>query len=54
MSAEEVAAATLRALEAGDDTLVPGALNRLGTIAGRMLPRSLVVRAAKTVMKRMR
>jgi hypothetical protein len=54
MTAEEVAEATLRALEAGEHTVVPGALNRLGTIAGRMFPRSLVVRAAKTVMKRMR
>ena len=54
MTAEEVAEATLRALEAGDDTVVPGALNRLGTIAGRMFPRSLVVRAAKTVMRKMR
>lgn len=54
MTAEEVAAATLRALETGEDTLVPGVLNRLGTIAGRVFPRSLVVRAAKTVIKRMR
>jgi short-subunit dehydrogenase len=54
MSAEEVVEATLRALEAGEHTVVPGALNRLGTLAGRMFPRSLVVRAAKTVMKRMR
>lgn len=54
MTAEKVAAATLRALDAGEHTVVPGVLNRLGTIAGRMFPRSLVVRAAKTVMKRMR
>jgi short-subunit dehydrogenase len=54
MESDEVVAATLRALEAGGDTVVPGALNRLGTVAGRMLPRSIVVRAAKTVLKRMR
>jgi len=53
-TAEEVVAAALRGLEAGDDTVVPGTLNRLGTLAGRVLPRGLVVRAARTVMRKMR
>ena len=54
MTAAEVAEAALRALEAGDDTVVPGMLNRLGTVAGRMLPRSLVLRGAKTIIKKFR
>ncbi|HEX2190365.1 MAG TPA: SDR family oxidoreductase [Longimicrobiaceae bacterium] len=54
MTAGEVAEAALRALEAGRDTVVPGVLNRLGTVAGRVFPRSLVLRAAKTILKRLR
>ncbi|HEV2146943.1 MAG TPA: SDR family oxidoreductase [Longimicrobiaceae bacterium] len=54
MTADEVVAAALRALEAGDDAVVPGTLNRLGTLAGRMLPRSLVLRGAKTILKKLR
>ncbi|HEX7240993.1 MAG TPA: SDR family NAD(P)-dependent oxidoreductase, partial [Longimicrobiaceae bacterium] len=54
LTAQQVVAAALAGLEAGRTSVVPGALNRLGTVAGRVFPRSLVVRAAKTVMKRMR
>lgn len=51
---DEVVSAALRALERGKTTVVPGLANRLGTIAVRVAPRSIVLRAAKTVMKAFR
>jgi short-subunit dehydrogenase len=54
LPAEEVAEAALEALEAGRDTVVPGAINHLGTVAARLFPRSWVLRAAKRMMKKYR
>jgi short-subunit dehydrogenase len=50
----QVVAATLRALEAGKASVVPGLANRLATIVVRVAPRSLVLRAAKVVITRFR
>ena len=54
LEAREVAEAALRALDEGKDTVVPGAINHLGTVAARLFPRSWVLKAAKTVMKKYR
>jgi len=54
LEAREVVEAALEALEKGRDTVVPGVLNHLGTVAARVLPRSWVVKVAKEVMKRAR
>jgi short-subunit dehydrogenase len=53
-SPEEVVEAALEALEEGRDTVVPGAVNYLGTVAARVFPRSWVIRAAKVLMRRLR
>jgi len=54
LSAERVVEAALAALEAGKTSVTPGMVNHLGTLAGRIFPRSLVLRAAKTLMKKLR
>lgn len=54
LSAGSVVEAALAGLEAGRRSVVPGALNRAGTIAARHLPRSWVVRAAKAVLRSLR
>ena len=51
---EQVVAATLRALERGKTTVVPGLVNRASTVAVRVAPRSIVLRTAKKVMKTFR
>ncbi|HEX5725808.1 MAG TPA: SDR family oxidoreductase [Longimicrobiaceae bacterium] len=53
-SPEQVVEAALRALERGGGSVVPGLANRLGAVAGRLGPRSFVMRAAKAVMTRLR
>ncbi|HEX2094070.1 MAG TPA: SDR family oxidoreductase [Longimicrobiaceae bacterium] len=53
-TAEEVVDAALRALDRGRTSVTPGAVNYLGTVAARVFPRSVVLRAAKTVMKKLR
>lgn len=54
LPAEQVVEAALKALEAGKSSVTPGTVNHLGTIAGRVFPRSLVLRTAKTIMKKLR
>jgi short-subunit dehydrogenase len=54
LSPEEVVAQAIRALERGSRTVTPGALNRAAAYAARVSPRGLVVRAAKTILTRMR
>ena len=54
MTAAQVVAAALAALEAGRMTVTPGLLNRAGAFAARVAPRSWVVRATKTVMRKLR
>lgn len=51
---EAVVDAAIAALEAGGGTVTPGFVNRVGTTLARMGPRGLVLRAAKTVMQKMR
>jgi len=51
---QQVVAAALEALEAGTGTVVPGFPNRLGAVAVRVAPRSLVLKAAKKMMKAFR
>lgn len=51
---EEVVNAALAALERGRTTVTPGALNALGAFAGRVAPRSLVLRVAKLAMRKLR
>lgn len=51
LDAPEVVEAALEALERGRSEVVPGALNRLGTVAARIFPQTWVLRAAKTIMK---
>src|SRR5262249_14516959 len=53
-TSEEVVAAALRALEAGRVTGPPRPFNRPAAAAVRIAPRGIVVRAAKTVMRRLR
>jgi hypothetical protein len=53
-TAEEVVAAALAALERGERTVTPGFINHLSTYVVRVAPRSAVLRAAKTIMKKMR
>lgn len=54
LTPEQVVEATLRALEAGKASVIPGLVNRLAATAVRMAPRSLVLRAAKLVIARLR
>lgn len=53
-TAQQVVDDTLRALEAGRATVIPGLPNRLATMLVRAAPRSLVVRAAKLVVSKFR
>lgn len=52
MSPEAVVAATLRALERGRPTVVPGLANRVGSALGRLLPLGVATRIAGRVMER--
>lgn len=54
LSPEAVVEAALAAVENGGGTVTPGLVNRVGTTLARLGPRSLVLRAAKTVMQKMR
>lgn len=54
LSAEQVVEAALSALEAGRRTVTPGLFNRVSGSVVRIAPRSLVIRAAKLVMKKLR
>ena len=51
---EQIVADALRALEANRPTVTPGAVNRLAAYASRVSPRGIVVRAAKTILTKMR
>lgn len=51
---QQIVEATLHALEAGRMTVTPGLVNRLAVAGVRIAPRGLVVRAAKTVMRKLR
>jgi short-subunit dehydrogenase len=51
---EQVVDSALRALEAGDRTVIPGLPNRLSAFAVRVAPRSLVLRVAKKLMRSFR
>lgn len=51
---EQVVEAALRALEGGRSSVVPGWINRVGTVAVRVAPRSLVLKVAKRVMAALR
>jgi short-subunit dehydrogenase len=53
MSAEDVAAQSLAAARAGKAWLVPGALNRVLTVAADVVPRGLMRRLAAKMAKRM-
>jgi uncharacterized protein len=51
---EQVVAAALAVLDAGTGTVVPGFPNRLSSFTVRVAPRSLVLKAAKKMMKAFR
>ena len=51
---EQVVEAALAGLEAGRRTVTPGLFNRVSTTAARVAPHSLVIRAAKMAMKKLR
>lgn len=51
MTAEQVVRDGLRAYERRRDVLVPGAINRTQTIAAKLAPRGIVVRAVAKMMK---
>ncbi|HKP74972.1 MAG TPA: SDR family NAD(P)-dependent oxidoreductase, partial [Longimicrobiaceae bacterium] len=51
---EQVVDATLAALEAGERSVTPGFFNRVSTTAARIAPRSLVIRAARMAMTKLR
>lgn len=53
-TANQVVEAALTALEDGERTTVPGAVNRLGTVAVRWMPRSVILRTAKQIMQTFR
>ena len=50
----QVVDAALGALERGQRTITPGLVNRLSTYVVRVSPRGMVIRTAKTIMKKMR
>lgn len=54
LPADEVVAQALARLEAGGGTVTPGLFNRASGAVVRVAPRSLVVRAAKVVMRKLR
>ena len=47
MSAEDCARAAVKGLERGKRVVVPGAVNRIGTLAGQHAPRSVLLAAAR-------
>lgn len=49
---EQVVEAALRALESGRGVMVPGGLNRAGSVLGRLLPLGWATRVAGGVMRR--
>ena len=53
-TAEQVVEAALAGLEAGERSVTPGFFNRLSTTAVRIAPRSIVIRAAKLAMTKLR
>lgn len=54
MSAEAVAEAALEGAEGGKRTVVPGLVNRAGSIAGRHSPRALSLRLTREIWRRAR
>jgi len=54
LTAEQIVDSALAGLEAGKRTVTPGLFNRLSTTAVRIAPHSLVIRAAKLAMKKLR
>jgi uncharacterized protein len=54
MSAEEVAAVALAAMDAGKRTVVPGLMNKLSCFAVRLVPRSWASRMSRWVLGRPR
>lgn len=53
-TAEEVVAAALHRLERGGGTVTPGLVNRAAVAAVRIAPRSLVLRVARTIIRKLR
>ena len=53
-TADQVVAAALRGVESGGGTVTPGFVNRAASAAVRIAPRSIVLRAAKTIMRTLR
>jgi len=51
---EQIVDAALAGLEAGRRTVTPGLFNRVSTTAARIAPHSLVIRAARAAMKKLR
>jgi uncharacterized protein len=51
---ETVVAAALRSLERGGGRVIPGRVNRLMTGIGQLLPQGLVLRTARTIIRRFR
>jgi short-subunit dehydrogenase len=51
---EQVVEAALAGLEAGRRMVTPGLFNRVSTTAARVAPHSLVIRAAKLAMRKLR
>jgi len=54
MDSETVAEAGYRAMRAGRRLAIPGLRNRLGALAGRLLPRGLVLRMVRGLQRRRR
>jgi short-subunit dehydrogenase len=54
LPADEVVEAALRKLEAGGGTIVPGTVNRAGTVVARLFPRSWVLPTARWVIEKLR
>lgn len=52
MSPDDVAGRALRALAAGKTSVVPGAGNRLATVAGALLPKAAAARITRGAMER--
>jgi hypothetical protein len=51
LTAEETVARGIAGYERGKAVIIPGGMNRLGTIGSWLLPRGLVVRAVGRVMR---
>lgn len=52
MTAEQIAAAAVKAAEKGQRAVVPGLLNRAGSVAGQHAPRSIALRLTRGIWRR--